>query len=39
MSPKQEGTPPRRGLTLPQAVRAVGWGLLQPAERVRTPPR
>lgn len=37
MSPKQEGTPPRRGLTLPQAVRGVGWGLLQPAERVRPP--
>lgn len=37
MSPKQEGTPPRRGLTLPQAVRAVGWGLLQPAERMRPP--
>lgn len=37
VSPKQEGTPPRRGLTLPQAVRAVGWGLLQPAERMRPP--
>lgn len=37
VSPNQEGTPLHRGLTLPQAVRAVGWGLLQLAERVRPP--
>lgn len=37
VSPNQEGIPLHRGLTLPQAVRAVGWGLLLPAERVRPP--